>query len=141
MRPFGQLGLAAHLARSSDIGRRYFVVNGFDGALTMLGLGISGLMGKPYVGKPLAVKMNTYAVPFLSDLPFVGKVFFDQSPFFYMAIVLALAAWFTLAYTELGIKIRSTGENPRATEAQANTPQQSVTSASTTGSIHVGGST
>lgn len=38
MRPFGQLGLAAYLARSSDIGRRYFVVNGFDGALTMLGL-------------------------------------------------------------------------------------------------------
>jgi len=38
MRPFGQLGLAAYLARSRDIGRRYFVVNGFDGALTMLGL-------------------------------------------------------------------------------------------------------
>ena len=38
MQPFGQLGLAAHLARARDIGRRYFVVNGFDGALTMLGL-------------------------------------------------------------------------------------------------------
>ena len=92
------------------------VVSGL--ALTMLGLGISGLAGKPYVGKPLTVKMNTYAVPFLSDIPVVGKIFFDQSPFFYMAILLALAAWFTLAYTELGIKIRSTGENPRATEAQ-----------------------
>ncbi len=31
-----QLGL--HLSRSGDIARRYFVVNGFDGALTMLGL-------------------------------------------------------------------------------------------------------
>ncbi|MDJ0851041.1 MAG: hypothetical protein QNK04_21935 [Myxococcota bacterium] len=30
--------LALHLSRSGDIARRYFVVNGFDGALTMLGL-------------------------------------------------------------------------------------------------------
>ena len=35
-----------------------------------------------------------------------------------MALLLALAAWFILEYTELGIKIRSTGENPKATEAQ-----------------------
>jgi len=92
------------------------VVSGL--ALTMLGLGISGMAGKPYVGKPLTVKMETYAIPYLSDIPFIGSVFFDQSPFFYMALLLALAVWFTLAFTELGIKIRSTGENPKATEAQ-----------------------
>ncbi|MBW2296082.1 MAG: ABC transporter permease [Deltaproteobacteria bacterium] len=92
------------------------VVSGL--ALTMLGLGISGLAGKSYVGKPLIVKMNTFAVPYLADIPIVGKIFFDQSPFFYMALLLALAAWFTLEYTELGIKIRSAGENPKATEAQ-----------------------
>ena len=92
------------------------VVSGL--ALTMLGLGISGLAGTSYVGKPLTVKMNTFAVPYLADIPIVGKIFFDQSPFFYMALLLALAAWFTLEYTELGIKIRSAGENPKATEAQ-----------------------
>ena len=32
------LHLAQHLSRSRGIARRYFVVNGFDGALTMLGL-------------------------------------------------------------------------------------------------------
>jgi len=92
------------------------VVSGL--ALTMLGLGISGLVGKPYVGKPLAVKMQTFPIPVLSDIPFAGPIFFDQSPFFYMAIVLAVAAWFTLEHTRIGIKIRSTGENPKATEAQ-----------------------
>jgi len=92
------------------------VVSGL--ALTMLGLGISSLAGKPYVGKSLDEKMGTLAIPFLSDIPILGKIFFDQTPFFYMAIVLALAAWFILSYTELGIKIRSTGENPKATEAQ-----------------------
>ena len=92
------------------------VVSGL--ALTMLGLGISGLVGKPYVGHPLAVKFKTIAIPILSDIPFIGPIFFNQSPFFYMAVILALAAWFTLEYTKLGIKIRSAGENPKATETQ-----------------------
>ncbi len=92
------------------------VVSGL--ALTMLGLGISGLIGKPYIGKPLAEKMATWPIPFLSDIPVVGVIFFDHSPFFYMAILLALIAWFVLQHTRLGITIRSAGENPRATETQ-----------------------
>ena len=92
------------------------VVSGL--ALTMLGLGISGLVGKPYIGKPLAEKMATWPIPVLADLPVVGVIFFDHSPFFYMAIILAMVAWFVLQYTRLGIIIRSAGENPRATETQ-----------------------
>jgi len=92
------------------------VVSGL--ALTMLGLGISGLLGKPYIGRPLTVKFESAAIPVLSDIPFVGPIFFTQSPFFYMAILLALSAWFILKYTRVGIKIRSTGESPHATEAQ-----------------------
>jgi simple sugar transport system permease protein len=92
------------------------VVSGL--ALTMLGLGMAGLLGKPYVGKPLAVKINAMPIPFLSDIPFVGPVFFNQSPFFYMAVLLAVGAWFVLEHTLLGIRIRSTGENPKATETQ-----------------------
>jgi simple sugar transport system permease protein len=92
------------------------VVSGL--ALTMLGLGISGLVGKPYIGKPLAEKMATWPIPVLADIPIVGVVLFDHSPFFYMAIVLSLMAWFVLRFTRLGIIIRSSGENPRATETQ-----------------------
>lgn len=92
------------------------VVSGL--AITMLGLGISGLVGKSYIGRPLSIKFQTVAVPILSDIPYVGPIFFDQSPFFYMAVLLAIAAWFVLDYTSIGIIIRSTGENPKATEAQ-----------------------
>jgi ABC-type uncharacterized transport system permease subunit len=92
------------------------VVSGL--ALTMLGLGLSGMLGKPYVGKPLTIKMENMAIPYLSDLPWVGRALFNQSPFFYLAIVLALVAWFFLERTRLGIQVRSTGENPRATETQ-----------------------
>ena len=92
------------------------VVSGL--ALTMLGLGMAGLLGKPYVGKPLAIKINAMPIPFLSDIPIVGPVLFNQSPFFYMAILLAIGVWFMLEHTLLGIRIRSTGENPKATETQ-----------------------
>jgi ABC-type uncharacterized transport system permease subunit len=92
------------------------VVSGL--ALTMIGLGVSGLMGKPYVGIPLPIKMNSFNVPLLSDIPYIGPIFFQQSPFFYMAIILAFAAWFILMHTTIGIKIRATGENPKATETQ-----------------------
>ena len=90
------------------------VVSGL--ALTMLGLGLSGMLGKPYIGKPLAIKMNSFAIPFLADIPYAGKILFDQSPFFYLAIFLALVSWFFLERTRFGIKVRSTGENPAATE-------------------------
>lgn len=92
------------------------VVSGL--ALTMLGLGVAGLLGKPYVGKPLAVKINAMPIPFLSDIPVVGPVLFNQSPFFYLAVILAIGVWFILEHTLLGIRIRSTGENPKATETQ-----------------------
>ena len=92
------------------------VVSGL--ALTMLGLGLSGMMGKPYVGRPLPVKMQDLTIPWLSDIPYIGNAFFSQSPFFYLAIALALFAWFFLERTRLGIQIRSTGENPKATETQ-----------------------
>jgi simple sugar transport system permease protein len=84
----------------------------------MLGLGISGLVGKPYIGKPLAHKMETWPIPVLSDIPVLGQIFFDHSPYVYMAILLAVIAWFILENTRIGITIRSAGENPRATETQ-----------------------
>lgn len=92
------------------------VVSGL--ALTMLGLGMAGLLGKPYVGKPLAIKINAMPIPFLSDIPIVGPVLFNQSPFFYLSILLAIGVWFMLEHTLLGIRIRSAGENPKATETQ-----------------------
>lgn len=92
------------------------VVSGL--ALTMLGLGLSGMLGKPYVGKPLTIKMEDVNIPWLSDIPWLGDIFFTQTPFFYLAIFLAVISWFFLERTRLGIQVRSTGENPMATETQ-----------------------
>ncbi len=92
------------------------VVSGL--ALTMLGLGASGLWGKPYIGKPLTVKISAFRMPLLGDIPILGDIFFYQNIFFYLAVILAVAAWFILKHTRWGVYIRSVGENPKASESQ-----------------------
>jgi len=111
----GMLISSAHAVASITLQSNQ-VVSGL--AITMLGLGISGLLGKPYIGRPLTIKFQTMPIPVLSDIPYIGPVFFDQSPFFYMAVMLAVTAWFVMEYTRIGIMVRSTGESPKATEAQ-----------------------
>lgn len=92
------------------------VVSGL--ALTMLGLGASGLWGKPYIGIPLQVKMNPIRIPLLGDIPVLGEVLFYHDIFFYLAVPLGIAAWFVLKHTRWGIIARSAGENPQAAESQ-----------------------
>ncbi len=90
------------------------VVSGL--ALTMLGLGLSGLWGKPYIGRPLTIKMQSVAIPGLSEIPVLGKVLFFQDAYFYLSVLLGLIVWFVLKYTKIGITVRSVGENPKAAE-------------------------
>ena len=46
-------------------------------ALTLFGLGLSGLLGEPFTGLP-GVKLSPVHIPGLSDLPFVGPVLFGH---------------------------------------------------------------
>lgn len=92
------------------------VVSGL--ALTMLGLGISGFWGKPFIGKPLAEKIEGIHIPVLGDIPVIGKLLFQQDVYFYLAIALGVGSWFFLSRTRPGIALRSVGENPKAAESQ-----------------------
>lgn len=92
------------------------VVSGL--ALTMLGLGLSGLFGKGFEGKPLDSTITNVTVPMLKDIPYLGKILFvDQSPIVYIAIILTPILSFILFHTSLGITIRSVGENPSAADS------------------------
>ncbi len=87
-------------------------------ALSMLGVGMSGLLGKPYMGRPLQAQMPDVPIPGLSEIPYVGKILFDQDPLFYFAVVLGIVLWFLLAKTRWGLRVRSVGENPAASAVQ-----------------------
>lgn len=54
------------------------------------------------------------AIPLLSKIPLVGPVFFNQSGFFYLMIVLVGVVSFALFKTRYGLHVRAVGEHPRA---------------------------
>jgi len=91
------------------------VVSGL--ALAMLGLGLSSLMGRAYVGQPMPYRLLPMPVPGLADLPVVGPAFFDQDPIVYLALAIALVAWFVLYRTRWGIMIRAVGDDPASADA------------------------
>lgn len=85
-------------------------------ALTILGLGLAGLIGAGFVGQPRP-PMAQVAIPVLSDIPVIGPAFFRSDPVFFLSILLLIAvAWF-LSRSRGGLLMRSCGENHAAAHA------------------------
>jgi ABC-type uncharacterized transport system permease subunit len=85
-------------------------------ALTILGLGLSGLIGAPFVGSrrdPIA----PLAIPGLSDLAGVGRILFSQDPFVYGSLALTLLVALFLSRSRSGLTLRSVGENHASAHA------------------------
>ena len=53
-------------------------------------------------------------IPLLTKIPVLGPVFFDQSGFFYLMIVLVAVVSFALFKTRYGLHVRAVGEHPEA---------------------------
>jgi simple sugar transport system permease protein len=86
-------------------------------ALTMFGLGMSGLLGKRYVGTPLPCRLRAAPIPMLEDIPFLGPILFQHDPLVYLSLFLVPLLWFVLSKTKAGISIRSVGEAPATADA------------------------
>ena len=85
-------------------------------SLTILGLGLSGMIGESFVGRAGSKLPNLYIYG-LSDLPLVGRLLFGQDPVFYLSILLAAGvAWF-LFRTRKGLTLRSVGDSPSSAHA------------------------
>jgi len=79
-------------------------------SLTLLGIGLSGMIGESFVGQP-GVKLANLSLPVLSDLPVIGKLLFGQDPIFYISLALTFAVWWFLFRTRTGLTLRSIGDN------------------------------
>ena len=85
-------------------------------SITLLGLGLSGLIGNSFVGLP-GVKLTHVFIPWLSDLPYVGRLVFGQDPLVYISIVLTAGVAYGLNHTRAGLIIRAVGQNHHSAHA------------------------
>ena len=84
----------------------------------LFGLGMSDLLFQKLLGTVETVKgFPKVYIPFLSDIPGIGEIFFSQNVLVYLAYLLVPLSWFVLNKTTLGLKIRSVGENPEAADS------------------------
>ncbi len=84
--------------------------------LTLVGLGLSSLIGKPYEGmkSPTLPKLD---IPILSDLPVVGQMLFSHDIMVYVSLALVAGVWAFLKYTRGGLILRAVGESHEAAHA------------------------
>jgi len=83
----------------------------------LFGLGMSDLLFQKLVGTPIPI--DTFPViniPLLSDIPYVGEIFFQHSLVVYLAFASIPLATFVINKTTFGMNIRAVGEYPDAAD-------------------------
>jgi general nucleoside transport system permease protein len=92
-------------------------------ALMFCGVGLSALIGAPYIGSQIK-GLNEMRIPFLSDLPLVGPVLFNYDILVYFVGPIAVLLWWVLFSTRFGLNLRAVGENPTAAYAAGKDPHR-----------------
>lgn len=96
-------------------------------ALTIFGTGVAKFTGEfmrhkvggfVTLSNPLKEAFSFVPMPtFLKNIPILGKILFNQSLFFYMAIILAIVMNLFLKKTKTGLYLRAVGESPVTADA------------------------
>jgi ABC-type uncharacterized transport system permease subunit len=79
-------------------------------ALTIMGLGLSGLIGDKYVSIP-GLGLQRIHIPVLTDIPIVGPLLFGEDPLVYLAVALAIGVSWFLFRSRGGLIVRAVGDN------------------------------
>lgn len=86
--------------------------------LYLFGLGFSELLFQRIIGTPKSVSgFQAIHIPFLSDIPIIGEIFFRHNLLVYLAFLLVPVSAFIFNRTKFGLNIRAVGQNPAAADA------------------------
>jgi len=92
------------------------VVSGL--AINFVGIGLSTVLGEGLSKAGTVSLLPVYTVPFLSQIPILGPIFFTQQHVLvYAGYVLTPVAWFFINRTRPGLHLRAVGEYPAAADA------------------------
>jgi general nucleoside transport system permease protein len=103
------LGFLAGIAVGALIGllHAFFSITlGGDQVVNGMGIWILGFGLTAYIGYPFTGPLGLPRIPTIAGL----------SPFFIFSVLLAVLVWFFLFKTNMGLKLRSVGENPSVAE-------------------------
>ena len=89
--------------------------------LSIFGAGFSSFIGDHMIGFSVPVEVQEFFtkahIPILSDIPFVGPVFFRQDVFVYLGYLVVIFMAIYMYKTRAGLNMRAVGENAAAADA------------------------
>ncbi|MDX9851890.1 MAG: ABC transporter permease [Anaerolineaceae bacterium] len=90
-------------------------------AFIVLGYSLTSFLYRMILGiqlHPVKVAgIQAFDIPLLSQIPIIGRVFFQQNPLVYFTYFVIIAAWVIMYRTSIGLKISAIGENPKAADS------------------------
>ncbi len=81
--------------------------------LALLCRDLSYFLGNPIMGET-GPRISSSPIPFLRDIPILGRLFFRQDIMTYLSFLLIVAAWIYIFRTRPGLMLRGIGERPAA---------------------------
>ncbi|MEM1162839.1 MAG: ABC transporter permease [Pseudomonadota bacterium] len=79
-------------------------------ALTIFGIGASGLIGQGFVGEALD-PLPKLAIPGLTDSTMAGRILLAHDAMVYLALIMAVLVWWMLTRTRAGLNLRAVGDS------------------------------
>jgi simple sugar transport system permease protein len=89
--------------------------------LNVLVIGVTNFLHSAWVDKDrqhlnFPGTFDKIAIPYLSDIPVVGQVLFNNRITVYLMFLIVPVLWYVLFKTKLGLRARSVGEHPLAAD-------------------------
>ncbi|MEH7107002.1 ABC transporter permease [Bacillus sp. JJ1764] len=90
-------------------------------AINLLAAGLCLFLVKEIYGKGetgiISKGFNKIDIPVLKDIPLLGKILFQNTYWTsFLAIIVAIVAWYVIFKTPFGLRLRSVGEHPMAAD-------------------------
>jgi general nucleoside transport system permease protein len=85
-------------------------------AMVLFGDGLSSFAGHELVGVDVGHNVPPLVLPWISDIPALGQIFFRQNALVYFSYLMVMVVWYFLYRTRPGLALRAAGEKPSAVD-------------------------